>query len=164
MLAFIEALCLSSVAAEPTPADPASTFEGSPGAIGLSAHDPDRQRLQLQLDELRERRDNIEPLVPLLVLGAGVVAFVVGTVMFANNICLGEHSCPNINDQTAVAGATAAGVGLLLIPVGLIWWIADVVIRGNLSGQINVLEGQMGQRSSGMRELSPRGFALSVPF
>jgi hypothetical protein len=149
--------------------------------VDSSAHDRFLQGLELQLTTLRQRHDDIHLLPPLIVLGAGGLLFTVGLVIVlvtpscSNDLNAGESSC--LVPDAKYVGALMGAVGLLLIPIGLTWWIVDLVIRGNLSGQIDDVNAQIARARATSSLSAPfhpwvspwvrwgaSGIALSVPF
>jgi hypothetical protein len=179
MLTGIVALFLSSAGAAPAPlAQPAEVGHGGAREVRLavepSAPDPTLQLLELQLVNLHHRHDGIHLIPPLIILGAGVAMFTVGSVLYLNNGCT---LCSSPNRDAAGLGLVLAAVGILLIPIGLTWLIIALVNRGDLSGEIDDVEAQIakarGTTGSGTRfhpwvtpwaRAEASGLALSIPF
>jgi len=136
MVAGLAASILFFAATQPTP----STGEAaSPPVLEQPAPEVAVDRLQLQLDGLRERRPNVVP--PLIVLGVGAVTFGLGIAIASAPECGGDVC------GTSAAGVAMAFGGAATSIVGLIWLIVDAVILGDLNSQIRSLEAQQTSRN-----------------
>src|SRR5450432_3357498 len=171
------ALVLSLAAPQAAPAPPpAGTAAPAPRAVRpvdtLSPPDPSAEEFQsqidapraprakerqLQIDTLREQRPSLLP--PTIVLGVGVSCLLIGAIVSAN--ANNDVSGRVYGDGVVIGGAAVA-------LVGVVWLIVDAVSRGNIDREIEVLEAQQRNASSGVR-VTPwardgaGGLALSLP-
>jgi hypothetical protein len=113
------------------------------------------EKLQLQIDTLREHRPSLIP--PLIVFGVGVSCIVIAGVLASKN---------DFADGLTGIGLGILGAGVTL--VGLVWLIVEAAILSSIDREIEVLEAQQRNGSSGVH-VTPwardgaGGLALSLP-